>query len=315
VRDNSGVLSAAYDPALADNQLVDATKGPCPSTPCRMDWNEDRQLWVQARAVVRGRPRNIVARLKLEELPESVPTAGVVAGGINVSNNGNKLMLDANGTQVLVRCTPVDSNACTSYRSGQITPLPQSSSAQPNLLTAQQLERFKQRAITDGKYLAGCPTTAAQMTGTVVWVEACNSQFANNLGPYSTCSPAPPSGMSPNCINTPEKPGLLIWHCGVMDWQGGMTFVGILYNANNSDGTCAAGFPAKNGNCNDPDNAAVITNGGFGIWGAMVIDGGGCIEIGSNGLQIKYDGNVFNSVNSYGTVGLVQNTWRELKAG
>jgi hypothetical protein len=30
---------------------------------------------------------------------------------------------------------------------------------------------------------------------------------------------------------------------------------------------------------------------------------------------MKFDANVFNSVTSYGTVGLVQNTWRELKAG
>ena len=31
---------------------------------------------------------------------------------------------------------------------------------------------------------------------------------------------------------------MLIWHCGRVDFQGSFTFVGILYNANNSDGTC-----------------------------------------------------------------------------
>ena len=30
--------------------------GACPITPCRMDWNRDRQLWVQSSAIVRGRP-------------------------------------------------------------------------------------------------------------------------------------------------------------------------------------------------------------------------------------------------------------------
>ena len=44
-------------------------------------------------------------------------------------------------------------------------------------------------------------------------------------------------------------------------------------------------------------------------------DGAGCVLIGSNSLNMNYDSNVCNSVNSYGTVGLVQNTWRELKAG
>ena len=52
-----------------------------------------------------------------------------------------------------------------------------------------------------------------------------------------------------------------------------------------------------------------------GVLGALVADGGGCLLVGSNSLNVKYDANVFNSVTSYGTVGLVQNTWRELKAG
>jgi hypothetical protein len=273
---------------------------------------------VEAKGTVRVRPRNIVARLKLEELPESVPQAGVVAGGINVSNNGNKLMIEATGTQVLVRCTPApgDGGACTSYQSGQITPVPQSAGAsQPPFLTPAQLERFKQRAITDGRYFpAGtCPTTAAQLTGQVVFVEACNSHFANSIGPFVTC--AVPPGMSPNCINTADDPGLLIWHCGLMDWQGGMTFNGVVYHANNSDGLCPPAYPAKGGNCNNSANAAVVSNGGWGVNGALVIDGAGCLEVGSNGLQIKFDGNAFNAVTSYGTVGLVQNTWRELKSG
>ncbi len=32
-------------------------------------------------------------------------------------------------------------------------------------------------------------------------------------------------------------------------------------------------------------------------------------------LRELFDANVFSGVTSYGTVGLVQNTWRELKAG
>jgi hypothetical protein len=29
-------------------------------------------------------------------------------------------------------------------------------------------------------------------------------------------------------------------------------------------------------------------------------------------MQVSYDGSIFDAVESYGTVGLVQNTWREL---
>ena len=49
--------------------------------------------------------------------------------------------------------------------------------------------------------------------------------------------------------------------------------------------------------------------------GALVADGAGCVAIGSNSLNMKFDANVFSGVTSYGTVGLVQHTWRELPAG
>jgi hypothetical protein len=76
-------------------------------------------------------------------------------------------------------------------------------------------------------------------------------------------------------------------------------------------------LPARSGNCFNGNQSVgpadvVNTNGGFGVWGALVIDGGGCLHVGSNGLQIKYDGSAFGAATSYGTVGLVQNTWREL---
>jgi hypothetical protein len=54
--------------------------------------------------------------------------------------------------------------------------------------------------------------------------------------------------------------------------------------------------------------------GGFGIWGAIAVDGNACLYASSNGVQVNYDPNVFQAVASYGTVGLVQDTWRELKS-
>jgi len=314
VRDNSGALSAAYDPAQANGPLVDPVKGPCPQTPCRQDWNEDRQLWVQARAVVRGLPRSIVARLKLEQLRESVPQAGLMAGSLDITNNGNKLMLDGTGSQVVVRCSPVTSDACASWipSKGQITPAPVSAPTQPNFMTPDQLQRFKARAIADGTYFpAGtCPANAAQLTGAVVWVEQCSTSYAS-IGPYSTPCVVP-DGMSTNCINPTTKPGLLIWHCGTLSMTAQQTFYGIVYLVNNSDGTCAS-FPARSGGC--PAASVYASSGGAGTLGALVADGGACVEIGSNSLNMKFDANVFSTVTSYGTVGLVQNTWRELKAG
>ena len=285
----------------------------CPQTPCRMDFNGDRQLWVQARAVVRGRPRNIVARLKLEQLRESVPQAGVVAGRLDVTNNGNKLMLDASGSSILLRCTPVASNQCASYEAtkGQVTPTPQSALAQPNFMTAAQIQRFKERAIAEGTYYAAgvCPT-GAQLQGAVVFVEQCSTSYAHT-GAYSTPCVVP-TGMDNNCINATNKPGLLIWHCGTFGMTANQTYYGIIYMVNNSDGTCN-GWTAKSGACGD--GTIYQTTGGGGVLGALVADGDACLQIGSNSLNVGFDPNVFNSVSSFGTVGLVQNTWRELKAG
>jgi hypothetical protein len=279
-----------------------------------MDFNGDRQLWVSAKALVRGRPRTIVARLKLEQLRESVPQAGVVAGALDVTNNGNKLMVDGTGSSIVVRCSPLTSAACMNYDAGkgQLTPAPASTPSQPNFMTPAQLQRFKARAKADGTYFAGCPTSAAELTGPVVWVESCSTDYANNIGPYSTPCVVP-SSLSPNCINPTTKTGLLIWHCGTLRMTGNYTFYGITYLVNNSDGTCANGFAAKSGGC--PNGWVYETGGGAATLGALVAVGGGCVLIGSNSLNIMYDANVFNSVTSYGTVGLVQNTWRELKAG
>jgi Tfp pilus assembly protein PilX len=315
VRDNYGALKAAFDATQADGTLTENGVS-CPDTPCRLDFNEDRQLWVYAKAVVRGRPRSIVARLKLEQLRESVPQAGVVAGALDVTNTGNKLMLDGTGSSVIVRCSPLTAASCMSYDSGkgQLTPAPASAPSQPYFMTPAQLERFKARAKADGTYwpAGSCPATAADLTGAVVWVERCSTGLSNNIGPYSTPCTVPSADMSTNCINPTTKPGLLIWHCGTLQMQGGYTFYGIMYLVNNSDGKCA-GFAAKSGGC--PNGWVFETSGGAGVLGALVADGGGCVLIGSNSLNIKFDANVFNSVTSYGTVGLVQNTWRELKAG
>jgi Tfp pilus assembly protein PilX len=318
VRDNSGALANAYSTAAANQTLVDPVKGACPQTPCRMDWNDDGRVWVQARAVVRGRPRNLVALLQLERIAENVPTVGVVAGGVNVSNQGGNLMIDASGSSVVLRCD-VTQDTCSHFTNTQIVPRPTGNVAQQNFMTPAQLARFKDRAQRDNRYFPGCPASNADLSGPVVWVEGCTNPptLANQVGGRATCSPAAPSGMSQSCINQEPTPGLLVWHCGRADFQGSFTYVGVLYAANDSDGTCPASLPAVSGACFTGNqsvgpNDVVNTDGGFGVWGALVIDGGGCLHVGSNGLQVKYDGSAFGAATSYGTVGLVQNTWREL---
>jgi hypothetical protein len=137
----------------------------------------------------------------------------------------------------------------------------------------------------------------------------------------------PDDRLSNSCINDITRPGVLIWHCGAARFTGNLAYVGLLYMVNASDRTSSAAEDRctstvgidqiGNGTCQQNGNGSgdVLTlGGGFTIWGAVAIDGPGCFQAGSNGLNVYYDSNVFGAVRSYGTAGLVQNTWRELPA-
>ena len=77
VRDNGGALATAYDAAKADNaQLGCVVPAGSQANACTYDANKDRELWVQSQAIVRGKPRNVVARVSLEQLAERVPQTG-----------------------------------------------------------------------------------------------------------------------------------------------------------------------------------------------------------------------------------------------
>ena len=326
VRDNGGALANAYDPALADAAQPGCTAVPVvPTTACTYDANQDRELWVQSQAIVRGMPRNVVARLRLERLSESVPESAVTSGAIKVTNHGNHggtPIVNATGSQVIVRCTNPANSSCADYQTGQITPAPQPDASAPNLMSADQLLRFRERAEIDGKLFTGCPGENGQgydLSGTVVWVEGCTSppNLANKI-PTTPCGAGIPTGLDPDCVNSQTSPGLLIWHCGLADMSGGWTYRGLLYVVNNSDATCHPSMPARgDGTCGNSPSAdgardAIFTTGGFGVWGVVAVDGAACLKLGSNGVQVSFDGSIFKAVQSYGTVGLVQNTWREL---
>jgi Tfp pilus assembly protein PilX len=315
VRDNYGALASTYSASAADAALT-GTKGTCPA-PCSRDFNDDKAMWVQARGVVRGKTRSLVALMKMEQLAEAVPQTGLTAGAVSITNNGNKPMVDATGSQVVVRC-PVDFQlnnqaVCTDLRGGQVTPLPTQSNP-PNLMNPAQIERFRDRAIIDGTYSAGCPTS---LVGRVVFVDNC--QNPPNYGGDGATACTPPTGMSPMCINSIQQPGVLIVRCGALRMTSNWTYVGLLYFVNGSDGSCPGqqrGTNPPTCSSNSLDSKSVLdSQGGFGVWGGIAADGNACVLLAANGMQLRFDINAFSAISSYGTVGLVQNTWRELPSG
>jgi hypothetical protein len=43
------------------------------------------------------------------------------------------------------------------------------------------------------------------------------------------------------------------------------------------------------------------------------VDGNGIVDVGSSKGNLVFDDKAYNAVKSYGTAGMIQNTWREIK--
>ena len=317
VRDNYGALAGTFAEAAADGALT-GPAGTCPA-PCSRDFNNDKAMWVQARAVVRGEMRNVVALMKMEELNESVPVTGLLAGAFKITTNTNSALVNVTGSQALVRCATdfqLNNQAlCTDFRGGQVTPLPATTSSTAPVMNAPQVERFKDRAMIDGTYHVGCPPT---LVGRVVFVERCVDP--PNYGATWATACSAPAGLSQRCLNTIHEPGVLIVRCGAMRMTDTWTYVGLVYFVNGSDGKCASneirGSSPPSCPSNGLDDRTVLdTQGGFGVWGGIAADGNACVMFESRAMSLVFDVRAFSALASYGTVGLVQNTWRELAAG
>jgi hypothetical protein len=288
IRDNGGPLADSYSSANADapqsgTNAVYGTAYTCPG-PCRWDANGDLKVWVQAQAVVHGRPRNIVALLRREQFSENFARNGVTAGSVRLTNSGNKTIIDATGSQVVVRCTTTAAS-CTDYNAAKSQILPatiiRDAATSPGM-TAEQFARFKAAAqsANPSTYYTSCP---ASLGGTIVVID---------VAAATTCTDS-----NSAVYNSPTRPGIVIMPRGSFSLKG--TFYGLVYMRNEQNSSGAVLTLQAN---------ALVT-------GSVAIDGAGGLVAGqSSGNQptVKYDPRGFDGLTTYGTAGLVQNTWREL---
>jgi Tfp pilus assembly protein PilX len=262
------------------------------------DANKNGRLWVRAQATARGQTRTIVALVQAHVQEEDILHAAVAAGRLNLTNDGNKPLIDGGGP-VSVRCAmvPSDPNGpCLGqeFGSGRFKDQPDlmqflqtqipgttptSNPAMGPAMTPDAVARLKARAIADGTYFQTCDPT--KLSGDVVWVVqgACDAPAGN--------------------INSPDKPGMLILEKGTISVTAQTDFYGVVYALN-------AGSP--------PISGPVVTVHANGvIHGGVLVDGPGVVEVGSSSSNVVYNPNVFRAVESYGTAGVLQNTWREIK--
>jgi len=287
-----------------DSDFYDATvettpcMGPPPPAPpapppCRWDANADGKLWVRASATVRGKTRRLVALLKRERLTEGFPRVTVKADRFRTTNNGSKLIIDSTGGQIVTRCQNVPSGQlCEDYEAskGQVSPAGSIVREPPQTAPTMddgQLARFKAKALSSNPmtYYTSCPSS---LTGEVVYIDV-------PAGTQCSFSSSP-------IWNSALAPGLVIMPRGRLSFTGGPTFYGVLYFGNKDNYT----------------GDALDMGGNAEVIGGVIIDNGAGISVGSsgeggsNGPNLKFSANAFNALATFGTAGLIQNTWREL---
>lgn len=266
------------------------------------DANGDDRLWVTASATVRNRTRTLVALIRVETQPIAFPQYAIVGGWLKTSNNGRSGLINATGSFGLaVRCTPPNPTAvppvagCLDLEAGkgQLVPAGEYEYGYPNTpaIDPEQLEALEETAKARGTYYATCPPNPS---GEIVVVAAGDCKYTPSAGP---------------CCNSAASPGLLIVKCGSVELNGNIVFHGLMYVSNKSTpdgGWCSSG-------------AVITTSGGARLIGGALVDGPGGLEVGSSGGDKKnQEGNVvfnpaaFNDINTAGTAGVVQNTWREI---
>ena len=285
VSDNPGpTLDRFYDPA--------ATAGVA-----TWDANGDGRVWVRADARVAGRRRSLVALVQLEKQPITLPAASLIAGRVDTTNNGNKVIIDTRGravtaSPVLLRCDQAQQSNCMRLNraKGQLSPdvLEYRGTALPPALDADSVALLEETARASNTYwpnAAGACPTEARLTGAVVYIE----------------DGAPCRAWTSGTANSPARPGLLIVERNGIQFGGNFTYHGIVYAVNAST---------------PPSSADLVSlQGRSTIEGAVLIDGPGGLMAGSDKSNVIYNPNAFADLSAFGDGTVVRSTWRELPGG
>ena len=297
VRDNGGPYRSYYnDAGITAQPSYDAAGDPATGGP-------DNKLWVRAQAKVRGKTRTLVALIRAEDLDSNFPsTKTLVAGYFTTTNSGKKVIVD-NGTNgdVVVRCgtgtqaAPVPytttQNGCAEFpKVEQISPMRVTSQTDfPPALSPEALDAVRALAQSQGNYFQTCAQLlanpnklAGDVPGEVVFVEdggnLCTVQGNTDY-------------------NDIDHKGALVFAKGGLAMRGNAEFYGVVYFANQDNS----------------NNILLDLGGNSAINGGALIDGPGGAYLGSSKTNLNFKDNPASGLKLFGTAGLVQNSFREIK--
>jgi Tfp pilus assembly protein PilX len=278
------------------------------------DANKDNKLWVRAQATIAGQTRVVVAEVVRDPHTVALPRNVVTAGGMYTSNNGHKIIINANDSvpnsgltgTVALRCgvasppTPVSyGSLCAGWNAdqGQLSPPTYDtgySDSTPGYQTLQpaELDALKATAIANGTYYPAGQCPPAGQSG-VVYVENANCTFNANT-----------------TWNSDAAPGMLIFAKGTVYFSGTLNFYGVIYMADEEgpSGPCTQDVLNHDYSVN---GGPVFTVHGTGtLYGALFVGNCGVVDAGSSAWNIQFDSNAFNGAYAYATPALAKNTFQ-----
>lgn len=270
------------------------------------DANKDGVVWVIASATVREKTRTLVAKVRVESITLPFPKTSIVANKLYLSNNGNKKIVDTNGQSdgeigpVLLGCSDSPADCIVSNNGATFDPTsdpridpPSIGTRGATIVDVATHQQLRDTAQANGTIYNTCPSDA-QLTGTVVYiVEVPASGCAYNIN---------------GSINSLDSPGVIVVErsLGRFELRGNLHIYGLMYFMNKSPGPPA-------------DEIVLDMDGTIIIHGSVAIEGSGAMRAGSSGAggqdepNVSFEQSLFGQLKSYGTAGILQNSWREIR--
>jgi Tfp pilus assembly protein PilX len=247
----------------------------------RYDANGDGMLWIRSRTTVGTSSRTQVALVQVQKQSLNMPHSVLTANSVT-SNYSPKLKVFPGGSSVMLRCPSAQAGnpqgCVNTKRPDQIPAGSLKATGGSPALKAADLELLRQRAKSEGKWYASCPSSPP---GPLVFIE---SGFCGQ-------SSLPPTSAA--------NPGLYVLVDGTLNIGGSGDYWGLIYLVNKSGHT---------GNVFD-------SNGNHKWNGAINIDGPGNANLGtSSNTSLNFDDNVFNGLFGYANAGIVRPSYREIQS-
>ena len=270
------------------------------------DSNADNKLWVRASATVAGQTRTVVALATRQSFVVDLPQNVITSGGVQTSNNGNKILIEAKdpnsgltGT-VDVRCgnsntTPSWRDSCAGWdpKHGQLDPAGayQAGYTDPispyQTLSDGEIEALRQSAQYGGTYYATgtCPPMG---TAGVMFIENANCSYSSGTWGSDTA------------------PVAIVVYNGTLSFTATAVY-GVIYMVN-TQGTVPSSGP-----CTSTQQNQVLSLGGSTlINGGIFLDHCGTAVVGDAGPDLQYDTKVFGGFRTYSAPSLALSTFRVL---